>query len=81
MIRVLALISVGVLSACSSGTPNTKLIVEEEMNIMDRQEVINAIEDCKSVNLRPVMFYGRRKINGQMIPVVVDITCGPKSGV
>lgn len=80
MIRALPLISLGVLSACSS-MPNTNLIVEKEMHIPDRQEVINAIEDCKSANLRPVIFYGRREINGKPVPVIVDITCAPKSGV
>ena len=47
---------------------------------MKRQEVINAIEDCKSANLRPVIFYANRYVNDMAIPMIADITCAPKSG-
>ena len=37
-----------------------------------------AIEECHSVDLRPVMFYTQRMINKKNVPVVVDVTCAPK---
>jgi hypothetical protein len=47
---------------------------------MHRQEVINAIEDCKTANLRPVLFYSLRYVNDKPIPMIADITCAPRSG-
>ena len=67
------------LGACSS-RPNTNIIVEKNVHLMHRQEVINAIEDCKNANLRPVMFYSIRYVNDKPIPMVADITCAPRSG-
>jgi|TARA_R110002126_G_C10371947_1_gene493485 hypothetical protein len=49
--------------------------MDEEIEVMTRHEVINAIEDCKAVNLRPVMIYSRLRINGHKTPVIIDITC------
>mgnify|MGYP001229753978 FL=1 len=67
------------LGACSS-RPNTDIIVEKNVHLMHRQEVINAIEDCKTANLRPVMFYSIRYVNDKPIPMIADITCAPRSG-
>ena len=65
------------LSACSSN-PSTELIVDKNINALSRTEVIMAIEECHSVDLRPVMFYTQRMINKKNVPVVVDVTCAPK---
>ena len=67
------------LGACSS-RPNTNIIVEKEEHLMHRQEVINAIEDCKTANLRPVLFYSHRYVNERAIPMIADVTCAPRSG-
>ena len=67
------------LGACSS-RPNTDIIVEKKVHLMHRQEVINAIEDCKSANLRSVLFYSKRYVNDKPIPMIADITCAPRSG-
>jgi len=67
------------LGACSS-RPNTDIIVEKNVHLMHRQEVINAIEDCKTANLRPVMFYSIRYVNDKPIPMIADVTCAPRSG-
>ena len=56
-----SLLIILVASACSS-KPNTDIIVEKKEHLMHRQEVINAIEDCKSANLRPVLFYSKRYV-------------------
>jgi len=74
-----SLLIILVASACSS-KPNTDIIVEKKEHLMHRQEVINAIEDCKSANLRPILFFSKRYINDKPIPMVADITCAPKLG-
>ena len=66
------------LSACSGGMKNTEVIVEKKIYSMTRNEVINGIEDCKAVNLRPVLIHTRRKINNRPVPVVIDVSCAPK---
>ena len=74
---IFSIIVVGMLSACS-GIPNTKVIVEKKIYSMTRNEVINGIEDCKAVDLRPVLIHTRRKINKRPVPVVIDVSCAPK---
>ena len=74
-----SIIIVLLATACSS-RPNTDIIVEKSEHLMHRQEVINAIEDCKSANLRPILFFSKRYINDKPIPMVADITCAPRSG-
>ena len=74
-----SLLIIIVASACSS-KPNTDIIVEKKEHLMHRQEVINAIEDCKDANLRPVVFYSKRYVNNKPIPMVADVTCAPRSG-
>jgi hypothetical protein len=64
---------------CADKTQNVTLKTDEEIEIMSRHEVINAIEDCKAVNLRPVMIYSRLRVNGHKTPVIIDITCAPRS--
>jgi hypothetical protein len=57
------------------------MLVDKEMSAMTRTQIINAIQECQSGNLRPVMVYSRRKINGQVSEVVVDVSCAPKFGM
>ena len=74
-----SILAVLILSACSTKY-NTDIIVEKKEHMMHRQEVINAIEDCKTANLRPVLFYSLRYVNEKPIPMIADITCAPRSG-
>ena len=74
-----SILAVLILSACSTKY-NTDIIVEKQEHKMHRQEVINAIEDCKAANLRPVLFYSLRYVNEKPIPMIADITCAPRSG-
>jgi len=73
--------------ACSSqyadysDLPNSKMLVDKEMLAMTRSQIITAIQECQSGNLRPVMVYSKRKINGQVSDAVVDVTCAPRFGV
>ena len=88
--KLLILSSVLVITACSNqpkpftdkfrAKHNTDVIVEKKVHLMHRQEVINAIEDCKTANLRPVIFYSTRYVNEMAIPMIADITCAPRSG-
>lgn len=79
MLRLIILIIIiGLVTACSSNQPeNVKMVLNKEMYQMNRQEVINAIEDCRSVKLRPVLYHGRIKLTERYVPIVVDVQCAP----
>ena len=79
MLRLIILIIIiGLVTACSSNQPkNVKMVLNKEMYQMNRQEVINAIEDCRSVKLRPVLYHGRIKVTERYVPIVVDVQCSP----
>ena len=81
------LLLTGLLGACSSSPyvdnsklPDTTLLVEKELTQMSRNQVIMAVQECESSGLRPVMVMSRRKINGYLSDVPVDVTCSPKYG-
>ena len=73
------------LAACSS-TPqyvvqqeqNTALVVDREINVLTRNEVINGVKECEGSGLRPVMVTARRRINGFLSTAPVDVTCAPR---
>jgi hypothetical protein len=85
-VRRLILLSCGLLGACSSPyvdnskLPDTKVLVEKELTQMSRSQVIMAVQECESSGLRPVVIMSRRKINGYLSDVPVDVTCMPKFG-
>jgi hypothetical protein len=85
-VRRLILLSCGLLGACSSPyvdnskLPDTTLLVEKEVTQMSRSQVIMAVQECESSGLRPLVVMSRRKINGSLSDVPVDITCMPKFG-
>ena len=81
------LLLTGLLGACSSSPyvdnsklPDTTLLVEKELTQMSRNQVIIAVTECETSGLRPVMIMSRRKINGYLTDVPVDVTCSPKYG-
>jgi hypothetical protein len=81
------LLITGLLGACSSSPyidnsklPDTTLLVDKELTQMSRNQVIMAVQECESSGLRPVMVMSRRKINGYLSDVPVDVTCSPKYG-
>lgn len=84
---VYLVLAAAMLMACSSNSytdysdlPNSKMLVDKEMISMTRSQIITAIGECQSGNLRPVMIYSKRKINGQISDAVVDVTCAPRFG-
>jgi hypothetical protein len=81
------LLTCGLLGACSSSPyidnsklPDTTLLVDKELTQMSRNSVIIAVQECESSGLRPVMIMSRRKINGMLSDVPVDVTCAPRYG-
>jgi hypothetical protein len=58
---------------------NSALAVDKEIPPMSRQEVIHGISECEKANMRPYVITTRRKVNNQLIPAVVEITCLPIS--
>jgi len=78
--RSLFILPMIILFTGCSGSTNQKLVVDGDAIALSRNEVINGIEDCKTVNLRPVIIHARKSVNGRFVPVVIDVTCAPKSG-
>jgi len=76
---LLYIISTLMVTACSSSQSPTKveLVANKKMFQLNRQEVINGIEDCRSVKLRPVLYHGRIMVADRYVPIVVDIQCAP----
>ena len=76
---IILIIIIGLITACSSNQSEdtVKMVLNKEMYQMNRQEVINAIEDCRSVKLRPVLYHGRIKVTERYVPIVVDVQCAP----
>ena len=77
---VVATLGILALAGCSS-SPEYKeqsLIIDKFVPAMSRNEVITAINECEANNTRAVMVYGKRKVNGHIADVVVDVTCAPK---
>jgi hypothetical protein len=82
--KKLIVITCGLLGACASpyvdnsNIPDTKILVEKELTQMSRSQVIMAVQECETSGLRPLVIMSRRKINGSLADVPVDVTCMPK---
>ena len=78
--KKLILLVCGFLVACSSPYvdnskgPNTTLLVEKEIEQITRNQMIMAVQACESNGLRPSVIMSRRKINGYLFNVPVDVT-------
>lgn len=69
-----------VLVGCASEPPVTyqELVMDKKIQSMGRNEVIDAIKQCETSNLRAITVFGKRKINGYTAETIVDVTCGPR---
>ena len=69
-----------VLVGCASSPYGTKaeLKVEKKVYEMSRQQVINAITDCESAGMRPVLIMSKKRVNDFYVDIVLDVTCAPK---
>jgi hypothetical protein len=56
----------------------SNLQVDKEIQAMSRAEVIAGISECESAGQRAVVLNAKRRINGQVIPAPVEVTCLPK---
>ena len=67
-------------SVVSSTAPDAAsgLAVEKEVQPLTRSEVITGISECEAAGLRPVVLSAKRRVNGQQIPAVIEVTCLPK---
>jgi len=68
------------LAACGTGTPYKQqdLIIDRQVQVMSRNEVISAVHDCEGNGLRASMVYAKRQVNGFTVDVVIDVICAPK---
>ena len=79
MKRIIVIAAFITLAGCSSNKPPESILVtEKEVQPMSRNEVINAVQECQSANLRAILIYAKRRINNQNSDVVIDVTCGNK---
>jgi hypothetical protein len=85
--KTLLCLIVVILSGCSTFQPTasttvpeavSSLQVEKEVPPLSRLEVINGISECERAGMRPVVISTKRKVNNQLVPSVVDVTCLPK---
>lgn len=55
-----------------------EMVLDKQVQPMSRNEVITAVRECEVNQLRAVMIYGKRKVNGFTTDIVLDVTCAPK---
>jgi hypothetical protein len=69
-----------ILVGCANEPKTTEqqLIMDKQIQSMGRSEVIDAIKQCEASGLRPILVFGKRKINGFSAETIVDVNCGPK---
>ncbi len=58
--------------------PAQRLVVDKEVNEMTRQEIISAIHECQSNDLRPVPVKSKKKVDGRITDAIIDVTCAPQ---
>lgn len=58
--------------------PAQKLVVDKEVNEMSRQEIISAIQECQTNDLRPVPVKSKKKVDGRITDAIIDVICAPQ---
>ena len=77
--KPILLLSLLSLTACSSySPPNVSLETDKQAFHMSRAQVILGITECEDAGTRPVVITAKRKINGVMSDVPVEVTCNPR---
>jgi hypothetical protein len=77
--KPILLLSLLSLTACSSfEPPNVSLETDKQAFHMSRQQVILGSTECEEAGTRPVVISAKRRINGVMIDVPVEVTCNPR---
>ena len=66
-------------AACTSfEPPNVSLETDKQAYHMTRAQVILGINECEDAGTRPVVITAKRRINGTMTDVPVEVTCNPR---
>jgi len=88
--RLFSTILLLALGACSSSSPpvpapvvgregqfapRQDLYVDRGVHAMNRDEQVEAINECRKNKLRPRVIYSNTSINGKYTPVIVDVLC------
>jgi len=88
--RLFSIILLLALGACSSSpppapapvvmrdmnaAPRQDLHVDRGVHVMNRDEQVEAINECRKNKLRPRVIYSNTSINGKYTPVIVDVLC------
>jgi hypothetical protein len=77
--KYVLLLSTLSLTACSSySPPNVSLETDKQAFHMSRAQVILGITECEDAGTRPVVITAKRRINGVMSDVPVEVTCNPR---
>jgi hypothetical protein len=77
--KPILLLSLLSLTACSSySPPNVSLETDKQAYHMSRAQVILGITECEDAGTRPVVITAKRRINGVMSDVPVEVTCNPR---
>jgi hypothetical protein len=77
--KPILLLSLLSLTACSSySPPNVSLETDKQAFHMSRAQVILGITECEDAGTRPVVITAKRRINGVMSDVPVEVTCNPR---
>ena len=77
--KPILLLSLLSLTACSSfEPPNVSLETDKQAYHMTRAQVILGITECEDAGTRPVVITAKRRINGVMSDVPVEVTCNPR---
>lgn len=71
-------ITTGCSTLSGDAKVDQKLVIDAEIQPLSRNEVIVAVNECETNNLRAVLLYGKRKVNGFTSEIVLDVTCAPK---
>ena len=76
-VALLLLFAIFMLIGCSS-KDEVEIVHHKEIYQMDREEVINAINDCRSNGLRSIINKTNIKTDSGRVPIVINVTCAPR---
>ncbi len=77
IVALLLLFAIFMLIGCSS-KEKVEIVHHKEIYQMDREEVINAINDCRNNGLRSIINKTMIKTNSGRVPIVINVTCAPR---
>lgn len=85
MKKVIGVLSVVVLSACTSvggvkyntDAPAQTLVIDPNVQALSRQEVIQASKECQAGSMQPMIIYGKRRIGSAATSsdIPVEVIC------